>query len=311
MLGSTLNRILPGAAMHSRLFPIVCAALAALGVARAEAQSDPWVQWTKDFDSAITACGSAEWCLEKAFSAERLPPPEQLPEDPRSGKNQPVPYAVGNLIRDMRAGNIMLNQPIARYQLQDYYEIAGTAYLGTGFSVPVAGHNYQDGLQREFLAPNLCAQAMAGASCTAPQGRIWTWRFDPATAIAWLDKSFSVLLLSHKPISGGPGFRKHRGAGGENALIPPLVVRYGTMMPDQYKGTVGKPGVHRTFFADYLQARSKTVRGFILATGSPDPESALKAGKSLYIWVYAPGPDAQVVPASWEEVFKLLDTLKP
>ncbi|MBV9991299.1 MAG: hypothetical protein JOZ72_08390 [Alphaproteobacteria bacterium] len=294
--------------MRSRLLAVAVLAFAA---APAAAADDAWVRWTKDFDTAITACGSAEWCLEKAFSATPLPPPEQLPQDPRSGNDQLVPYAVGNLIRDFRAGNIMLNQPIARYQLQDYYEIAGTAYLGTGFSVPVLGHNYQDGLQREFLAPNLCAQAMAGTSCKARQGRIWTWRFDPATALAWLDKSLPVLLKTHKPISGGPGFGRHRGDAGENALIPPLVVRYGTMTPDQYKGTLGKPGVHRVFLADYPQARTKTVRGFILATGSPDPEAALKAGKSLFIWVYAPGPEAQVVPASWEEVFKLLDTLKP
>jgi hypothetical protein len=297
--------------MRAHLFRFTFAIGLIAGIGRADALDDPWVKWTADFDAAITACGNAQWCLEKAFSAEPLPPPEQLPQDPRSGESQPVPYAVGNLIRDMRAGNIMLNQEIARYQLQDYYEIAGTAYLGTGFSVPVAGHNYQDGLQREFLVPNVCAQAMAGASCVTPQGRVWTWRFDPATATRWLDRSFALLLRSRKPVSGGPGFGRHRGDGGDNALIPPLVVRYGTMMPAQYKGTVGKPGVHRTFFADYLQARSKTVRGFILATGSPDPEAALKSGKSLYIWVYAPGPDAQVVPATWEEVFKLLDTLKP
>jgi hypothetical protein len=148
-------------------------------------------------------------------------------------------------------------------------------------------------LQREFLAPNLCAQKAAGASCTAPKGRIWTWRFDPKTATRWLDKSFALLLQSRKPISGGPGFGKRRGDVGDDALIPSMVVRYGTMTPDQYKGTVGKPGVHRTFFADYLQARSKTVRGFILATGSPDPQAALASGKSLFIWVYAPGPEAQ------------------
>lgn len=295
--------------MRAQVFRFTFAAAMVLGIGRAEALDDPWVKWTSDFNAALTACGNGEWCIEKAFSATPLPPPELLPDDPRNGNDTPVPYAVGNLIRDMRAGNIMLNIPTARYQLQDYYEIAGTAYLGTGFSVPVLGHNYQDGLQREFLAPNLCAQPQAGASCTAPQGKLWTWRFDSKTATRWLDKSFALLLKSHKPISGGPGFGRPRG--GENALIPPLVARYGTMMPDQYKGTVGKPGVHRTFFADYLQARTKTVRGFILATGSPDPQAALASGKSLYIWVYAPEPDAQVVPASWEEVFKLLDTLKP
>ena len=297
--------------MRAQLFRFTLVAALALGLGRAEALDDPWVTWTADFNAALTACGNGEWCIEQAFSANPLPPPEQLAEDPRNGKDDPVPYAVGNLVRDMRAGNIMLNISTARYQLQDYYEIAGTAYLGTGFSVPVLGHNYQDGLQREFLAPNLCAQPAAGASCVAPQGAIWTWRFDPKTATRWLDKSFALLLHSHKPVSGGAGFGKHRRDGGEDALIPPLVVRYGTMTPDQYKGTVGKPGVHRTFFADYLQARSKTVRGFILATGSPDPEAALASGKSLYIWVYAPVRGAQVVPATWEEVFKLLDTLKP
>jgi hypothetical protein len=297
--------------MRARLFRLTFAVALVFGAGRAEALDDPWVKWTADFNAALTACGNGEWCLEKAFSAEPLPPPELLPEDPRNGKNDPVPYAVGNLIRDMRAGNIMLNIPVARYQLQDYYEIAGTAYLGTGFSVPVAGHNYQDGLQREFLAPNLCAQKMASADCPPTQGRIWTWRFDSKTALNWLDKSLPLLLHSRAPISGGPGFGKHRKDSGENALIPPLLVRYGTMMPDQYKGTLGKPGVHRTFLADYMQARSKTVRGFILATGSPDPQPALESGKSLFIWVYAPGPQAQAVPATWEEVFKLLDTLKP
>lgn len=292
-------------------FPLACAALVALSAASARADEAAWAKWTKDFDTAITACGSAEWCLEKAFSAEPLPAAELLPEDPRSGDNQLVPYAVGNLIRDMRAGNIMLNQPIARYQLQDYYEIAGTAYLGTGFSVPVLGHNYQDGLQREFLAPNLCAQAVKGTGCTTRQGRIWTWRFDPKTATRWLDRNFALLLDTHKPIAGGPGFPKHRGDAGGNAPVPPLIVRYATMMPEQYKGTLGKPGTHRVFLADYIQARGKTVRGFILATGSPDPGPAIASGKSLFIWVYAPGPEAQVVPATWEEVFKLLDTLKP
>lgn len=297
--------------MRSLLVQIAFATVLGTGIARADARDDAWAQWTKSFGTAVTACSSTEWCIERAFSANPLPPPEQLPEDPRGGKTAPVPYAVGNLIRDMRAGNIMLNIDAARYQLQDYYEIAGTAYLGTGFSVPVAGHNYQDGLQREFLAPNLCAQAMKGTSCTARQGAIWTWRFDPATATRWLGRPFAALLRTHRPISGGPGFAKRSAGSVPDALIPPLVVRYATMTPDQYKGTLGRSGVHRVFLADYMQARNKTLSGFILATGSPRLEPSLAAGKSLYIWVYAPGADSNVVPATWEEMFKLLDTLKP
>jgi hypothetical protein len=126
--------------MRAQLFRFTFAAALVLGIARAEAIDDPWVKWTADFNAAITACGNGEWCIEKAFSATTLPPPELLLDDPRNGKDTPVPYAVGNLIRDMRAGNIMLNIPTARYQLQDYYEIAGGVSRHRLFG---AGHGSQ------------------------------------------------------------------------------------------------------------------------------------------------------------------------
>jgi hypothetical protein len=263
----------------------------------ASAGTDAWAGWAKNFDHAMSACMTAQAsaCLSTAFKDRERPAPASSD-------------VASDLARDLRTADILLQQKDARDQLWRLYGIDGSAYLGTGYSVPLTGmgaRNYEFGTQREFFVPNLCAEAVDPVVCPGRHAGVWTWHMDAAGLTASLDKPIADVLAANAPVADPAGFAT-AGTLPANGNVPPLLIRFGSLAPAYYKGTFGRPGAERVFFADYGQVRGTTLRGAMIATGAaglvdnPDP------AKTFYVWIYAPESDPQTTVASWKSLFAIL-----
>ncbi|HEY2069558.1 MAG TPA: hypothetical protein VGG48_08400 [Rhizomicrobium sp.] len=261
---------------------------------------DPWVAWSDNFNSVMTACTTAAQanCLSKAFTSRERPAAAGT-------------FVIDDLARDVRTAEVLVHQQQASDAMWKLYGVDSSAYLGTGFSVPLVGvgaNNYEAATQREFFVPNLCAEALDATLCPKKDAGIWTWHLTSQQLAQWADKPILKLLHTVAPMSDWRGFT-HLTAGenGPNNL-PTLLIRFGALQPSYYKGTFGRPDAVRVFFADYDQTRTKTLRAAMTATGAstlldnPDPT------KTFYIWIYSPDANTKASVASWKELFRLLGT---
>ncbi len=285
--------------MLKTLLYVATLALMPCVASAAEATSaDPWAVWSDNFTSKMTACTAAAetGCLAKAFTS--LDRPAAVSEAPAD-----------ELYRDLRTAEVLLHQKDASDAMWKLYGIDSSAYLGTGYSVPLEGEgakNYAFATQREYFVPNLCAEAADPVVCPKKDANIWTWRLTSTQLAQWADKPIVKLLRTLAPQADGQGFPKYpRTAPRPN--LPPMLIRFGSLPLASYKGTFGRSDASRVFFADYEQARGKTLRAAMTATGAstlldnPDPS------KTFFIWIYAPDANSKASVASWRELFRLLN----
>jgi hypothetical protein len=265
--------------------------------AHADVVSDPWASWSDSFTTTMTSCVATAQvgCLAKAFTS--LDRPAAVSDAPAD-----------ELYRDLRTAEVLLHQKDASDAMWKLYGIDSSAYLGTGYSVPLAGEgakNYEFATQREYFVPNLCAEAVDPVVCPKKDANIWTWRLTSAQLTQWADKPIVKLLRTLAPTSDAQTFPKNPSAAPKPNL-PPMLIRFGSLPLAYYKGTFGRPDASRVFFADYEQARGKTLRAAMTATGAstlldnPDP------AKTFFIWIYAPDANSKASVASWAELFRLL-----
>jgi hypothetical protein len=215
------------------------------------------------------------------------------------------------LYRDLRTAEVLLHQKDARDLLWREYGIDGSDYLGTGYSVPLTGptaRNYEYALQREYFVPNLCAEAIDPAICPRKDANIWTWRLTAAQVSRWLDMPIAKFLHAHHPASDAAGFGKRTAlnAPAVQGPLPNLLIRFGNLPLANYRGTFGRPGAVRVFFADYDLVRTKTLRGAVIATGAATLLDNSNPAKTFFIWIYAPDARSPATVASWNALFTIL-----
>lgn len=279
------------------------ALLLGLGSAATHAQpADPameaagqWSAWQSNLQSVMDGCVTAHGpsCLAKAFNDRARPPIDN-----------PQHSVTGDLFYDLRTATAMLAIPSVADALWREYGVDSTAYLGTGFSVPVTQAGlapYWQGVQREFFVPNLCAQAVDPMVCPVADADVWTWRLTSAQMKAALDRPVTAILkgnlrVLNQRLKGPP-----RADGLPNALV-----RFGLINPSFYKGTFGRPDAKRVFFADYGQAAGKSLRQALIATGATTLIENPNPDQDFFVWIYAPGADAKATPASWHALFEAL-----
>lgn len=289
---------------HSRcnvrfVFAVIALFAASALPSRADVVADPWAAWEDNFDTVIAACAKAGEgnCLSKAFTSL---------DRPAAG-----PTVADDLYRDLRTAEVLLHQKDASDAMWSLYGVDSGAYLGTGYSVPLAGEgakNYEFATQREYFVPNLCAEAVDTTVCPKKDANIWTWRLDSKQLALWANKPIAVLLRAHLPKIDAAGFHTHSAlnAPAPQPNLPAMLIRFGSLAPANYKGTFGRPGAVRVFFANYEQVRGKTLRAAMTATGAstlldnPDPS------KTFFIWIYAPDKESKASVASWKELYRLL-----
>jgi hypothetical protein len=242
-------------------------------------------------DGCVAARGSA--CLAKAFR-----------DRPRPQIDNPRREVSGELFYDLRTAMAMLAVPSAADALSRDYGIDSKAYLGTGFSVPVTKTgvaSYWQALQNEYFLPNLCAQAIDPATCPVADPDVWTLRLNAGELMAALDRPVESILTND-----AKAFIARTGTGSRADGLPKVFVRFTPLRASFYKGTVGRPGLVRVFFADYTQVRAKPLREVLIATGAsaligdPDPS------QDFFVWIYAPVGATKAVAASWHALFDAL-----
>jgi len=267
---------------------------------------DQWVAWSDNFDSTISACVKAgeKSCLSKAFMSRPRPVLEGNP-----------PYVTDTLYYDLRTAEVLIHQPDASKLLSSQYGIDASAYLGTGFSVPLQGAGalqYQFARQQEYFVPNLCAEAVDKTVCPARDPNMWAWHLTSAQMQHWLDAPIAALLHQRPPRSDAAAFGKLAApkpvAPGE---LPSLLIRFGNFPLKYYSGAIGRPGAVRVFFASYQQVRGETLRGAVVATGAASLIAKPDPANTFFIWLYAPHAGTKAAVASWKELFGILSAAGP
>lgn len=268
--------------------------------AGAPAGQGPWEGWARAFDRAMSACLAEQGtdCLPRAFAEPR----PALPDDPS---------ASDVLYRDLRTAEILLGQEEAAALLAREYNIDPAAYLGTGYSVPVTGpgaYDYEHATQREYFVPNLCGDP---AFCEPTDPGIWIWKLSPAEVTPWLARKLGDLARDVPPVADAAGLRDAVAAGGAAPGAGPLLVRFAIFDAANYRGTIGRPGTERVFFADYGRVRDETLRNALVGTGATglvalaqgeaDPE------QTFFMWIHRPADAAAVRPATWDALFDAIE----
>jgi hypothetical protein len=259
------------------------------------AAAEQWSAWQINLQNVMEACVTAKEssCLAKAFR-----------DHPRPPIDNPLHTVTGDLFYDLRTAMAMLAVPSVADALWREYGLDSVAYLGTGYSVPMTQAGvapYWAGEQREYFVPNLCAQTIDPVMCPTADPDVWTWRLTGAQLRAGLDRPVASILKGNTRKLMARVRAAPRGDGLPNALV-----RFGLLDPSSYKGSFGRPGAARVFFADYAQVSGKTLRQALIATGAstlianPDPH------QEFFIWIYAPGAQSKAVPASWHALFEAL-----
>jgi hypothetical protein len=281
------------------LFSVVLLSVVA---ARAD---DPWTTWSANFNTVMTACVQANQpnCLAKAFQSQPRPP-------------APGSFVDDDLYRDLGTAEVLLHQTDASNAMYNLYGVDSSAYLGTGYSVPVAGTgagNYTYALQREFFVPNLCAQPVNPKVCPKGNPEVWTFRLTAAQMTAAADKPIAALLRAHWPKTNGKALSA---AWRATAIpgrpdLPPLLIRFASFPFSDYDGTFGRADAQRVFFASFGQVRTKTLRAAMHATGADSLLANPSPANTFFIWIYAPDPRSQASVATWKALFKLLEQPAP
>ena len=109
-------------------------------------------------------------------------------------------FVADDLARDLRTADVLLHQKDASDAMWRHYGIDSTAYLGTGYSVPLAGDgakNYEFATQREyFVAQPLRRGRRRRDRCGRPLLRrapgIWTFRLTAQDLTGWADKPIAA-----------------------------------------------------------------------------------------------------------------------
>jgi hypothetical protein len=237
-------------------------------------------------------------CLSKAFTSHERP----------SADSSDVADV---LYRDLHTAEVLLHQKESRDLLWHDFGIDGSDYLGTGYSVPLVGtsaRDYEYARQREYFVPNLCAEAVDPAICPKKDAGVWTWRLSASQVSMWLNKPITSLLRTRHPQADAAGIAQRIAAGDPRASVklPVLMIRFGSLPLAYYKGTVGRPGSVRVFFANFGQVRTKTLRAALIATGASSLVEKPDPTKTFFIWLYAPDQNSKATVASWKALFDIL-----
>ena len=256
---------------------------------------EPWSAWQENFRTVIDGCVAAHGssCLAKAFK-----------DRPRPQIDNAQHAVSGELFYDLRTAMAILAVPNAADALRQDYGIDTKAYLGTGFSVSLtqAGvASYWQAVQTEFFVPNLCAQAIDRSVCPTADPAVWTSRLKSTDLTVALDQPVEAILTDD-----AKAFIARSGITPRADGLPNALVRFAPLNASFYKGTVGRPGMKRVFFADYVQVRGKPLRQVLIATGAASLIANPDPNQDFFVWIYVPSAMTMAVPASWHALFDVL-----
>lgn len=252
---------------------------------------DAFLDWHADVDDYLGSCLTEipEGCTREAKNCGAGALATHTP--PIDDSTQAAQFQTS-----MWAGHLLVTIPGAAAILHYCLGVDVAAFSGSGTPIPFE-ETYEDSRGREYLSHNWLE--------TEPT--VWTWilpatqeSFDLATGdiietmeptVASSTVDFSTVLPEILVKMDGP-----------HESLPPLT-RLGTLEPSWYHGYVSRPDAIAAFFLDaqtswhLTMAEAAETAGFEI---EPDEK------RDLYLWVYNPVEEDNVLPATWSNIFEKL-----
>ena len=259
----------------------LCIILAAALVFTLYKTSDPWVQWKERVFESIRDCKDKDNpCVAMALKRPYPGPDSNL--------------LMSRLTCDERAGSIIMQNERARKMLEKQLGINSDTFLGTGLTQPSGESNYSAARMPEYLVPNHL-DSDAG---------VWTWVLDP---IRDSDRILSEVIEkqppTHQPTQSGGDlisnlqFIKKRFSLDDKK---PAVVRISQFPLDLYSGKLGRKEVDRVFVTHLGSVWGMKIGE--VAKYSGRTKATTDGKERLFLWVFLPTDEMEVVPGTWGEI---------
>lgn len=237
-------------------------------------QSDAWRNWRKQIQEKLSGDKITEGMIADALKLE-------LPA--RSEHAGPA------LRRDQAIGEVLMSYPQVRNILWDRFGIHEENFLGTGLSKPSGGsNNYGTASLHEYLIKNHFADSKD----------IWMRKLDPINHSDDLRMTVSQLFGKE---SMSPTEKEIVQRVMDKNTSVPVVIRFARFNSVDFSRQLGPKNRRYVFASNLAEVWSKSVTDAANLSGYISPK-----GDTVYIWVYLPTHANDVVPATWDQVLKLL-----
>jgi len=258
--------------------------------------ADAWARWNRDLTNALTDCNSRR---VEAGSTDRDPVGTCIAQAlalVHPSRDAGLPETMGELANDLHIGSIVFAHPELRKRLGEWYGI-DERFVGSGISQPLNTSDHAAARIPEFLTPNY----------NTADERIWVWKIDPSDQQAM--SSLLVKFVQRQPDNRKDAFvqcEANEAAAQCDAKVraraanPSPVVRFALIPEAEHSTCLGLRQRHRVFTSSMRALLYRNIRDAAEYSGySFNP---FKEHKVLYLMLFVPSHDDEVVPATWTKI---------
>ncbi len=269
--------------------------------------TEKWLKWQTDLEKASTDCTSDRLKVDKVVKEEvstaKTTAEKEKAMEHKEAAEKPLDTCLAShlgsvmsesrppgVANELMAGQTLLANENVKSALWDRMSI-DQRFLGQGFSVPNGGSPLAARVP-EFLVPNL--------SDKSP--KVLLWKFDHGKVVN--QKPITEFRLWDVLNNVPPEYNANFKAFWAQADQSRLLVRFALFDPQKspYSECLGRPDATRVFMSSLGELSSRTLAIAAQSTGYILPEKVDQPGQTMFIWVYSPSQDDQVVPATWGNV---------
>ncbi|MBK8908633.1 MAG: hypothetical protein IPM60_12230 [Rhodospirillales bacterium] len=254
---------------------------------------DAWSVWSENIKVQIDNCTMGQENKEAQCVKEAI----------KKHKNNIPPIAFHKTIanefyHDIRTGSTLINIPEVERVFNKYFGINSNTFIGSGSTVPwTHTPQYKNADAREYLAPNL------------PETHKFVWTWTLRREEEDLKHQTVRQFITHRPPEEESdshslgNFLVQLEAKRIDIVSQPPVIRFQQFSSSKYQGTMGRPESFRVFCVSLQDVWDMSIEDAIKASGFTwDPQNSFEPDETLFIWLYVPFHDAEVVPATWGNV---------
>ncbi len=283
------------------LLSVFCFVLATSLALAWHSSKDRWREWDKVISASLKECPPGRPCIATALAHDY---PEPQPPSKR------ISNKLGN---DLKAGSYLLQNSDIKKILEDYLGI-NDRFLGTGFSLRYGTDEYEDARIPEYLCPNRQESA----------DDVITWHLSPKRKYMeeWtVEEIIRGERIVKEIIKGKEETRRDVLPEDSNdkdskdkvdklhlniekmidldlSSKKPAVVRFQQLLASS--GKVGYKDRSRVFFSHLGAVWRMKLKD--AATYSGYPLDSAEGEKKIFIWVFLPTHETEVVPATWKNI---------
>jgi hypothetical protein len=271
--------------------------------------TESWLKWQTELEKASANCTSDRQNVDKVVRDEVSKAKTAAERDKamknKEDKEKPLDTCLAKnlgpvlsesrppgVASELMAGQLMIANDNIKSALWDRMS-ADQRFLGQGFSVPNGGSPLAARVP-EYLVPNL--------SDRSP--KVLVWKFDHGKVVN--QKAITEWRLWDVLNTVPPEYNANFKTFWAQTDASRLLVRFALFDPQKvtYSECLGRPDATRVFMSSLSELNSRTLAIAAQSTGYITPEKIDERGQTMFIWVYAPSQDDQVVRATWGNVLE-------